>query len=95
MGPAAFIGGWITGAATTDRPYSSIDDAISRLAAVGADSRPVMTAGFIGFGIGLPLDAAALRQAIGGPAWLAAAATGLATLWASPPAICGSSGRPC
>ena len=80
VGPAAFIGGWIAGAVTIDRPYSSVDEAISRLAAVGADSRPLMTVGFIGFGIGLPVYAAALRRAVAGPAWISAAATGLATL---------------
>lgn len=39
-----------------------------------------MTAGFIGFGVGLPNYAAALRRSIDGPAWLCAATTGLATL---------------
>jgi hypothetical protein len=80
IGPAAFIGAWTVGAAVTTRGYSSIDDAISRLAAVGADTRALMTAGFIGFGVGLPAYASALRQVVEGPAWLAAAATGIATL---------------
>lgn len=80
IGPAAFIGGWTVSAAITSRTYSSIDDAISRLAAVGADSRPVMTAGFIGFGVALPVYALALRRAIGGAAWVTAAAAGITTL---------------
>ena len=80
IGPAAFIGGWTVSAAITSDAYSSIDDAISRLAAVGADSRPVMNAGFIGFGIGLPVYAVALRRAIGGRAWVTATAAGIATL---------------
>jgi hypothetical protein len=80
VGPVAFIGGWVAGAATTDEPYSSLHDAISRLAAVGADRRGLMTAGFVGFGIGLPLYAWSLRRVIGGRAWTTAAATGLATL---------------
>jgi hypothetical membrane protein len=80
IGPAAFIGAWTVGAAVTTREYSWIDDAISRLAAVGADTRAVMTAGFVGFGVGLPVYASALRRVVQGPAWLAAAATGMATL---------------
>jgi hypothetical protein len=80
IGPAVFVGAWALSAAVTSRDYSSIDDAISRLAAVGADTRPLMTAGFIGFGIALPIYATALRQTVGGVAWLTAAATGIATL---------------
>ena len=80
VGPASFVSGWIAGAMLTERQYSSIDDAISRLAAIGADTRPVMTAGFVGFGIGLPLYAWSLRRSLAGTAWIAAAATGIATL---------------
>jgi hypothetical membrane protein len=80
FGPAVFIGAWSLSAAVTDREYSSIDDAISRLAAVGADTRLLMTAGFVGFGVALPVYASALRRVVAGPAWLTAAATGIATL---------------
>ncbi len=80
IGPAMFIGAWTIGAAVTTREYSSIDDAISRLAAVGSDSRALMTAGFIGFGVALPVYASALRHVVGGTAWLTAAGTGIATL---------------
>ncbi|HWM22865.1 MAG TPA: DUF998 domain-containing protein [Ilumatobacteraceae bacterium] len=80
IGPTAFIGAWTVGAVVTTRDYSSIDDAISRLASVGADTRALMTAGFVGFGVALPVYASALRRVVGGPAWLCAAATGLATL---------------
>ena len=65
VGPAAFIGAWSVGAAVTSREYSSIDDAISRLAAVGADTRALMTTGFVGFGVGLPVYAWALRRSSG------------------------------
>jgi hypothetical protein len=78
-GPLLFAGAWIVGSVTSPG-YSAVDDPISRLAAVGADTRPLMTAGFIGFGLGLPLYAVALRRTVDGPAWIAAAATGLATL---------------
>ena len=80
IGPAAFIGAWVLSAAVTSGEYSSIDDAISRLAAVGADTRPLMAAGFVGFGIALPIYATALRRSVGGASWVTAAATGIATL---------------
>ena len=79
IGPAAFVGAWVAGAAAT-RPYSPVHDAISRLAAVGADTRPLMTAGFVGFGIAVPMYAAVLRRVVDGPAWVSAVATGVATL---------------
>ena len=79
MGPAAFISAWsIGGLAATH--YSAIDDAISHLAEIGAPTRPFMTAGFIVFGVGLPIYSVALREALPGWSWLTAAATGLATL---------------
>lgn len=78
-GPVSFVGAWIIGSAIAPA-YSVIDDPISRLAAVGADTRLLMTAGFIGFGLGLPVYAVALRRTVAGPAWVAAVATGLATL---------------
>jgi hypothetical protein len=80
VGPAAFIGAWTIGAAVTTREYSSIDDAISRLAAVGADTRVLMTAGLVTFGVALPVYAWALRRVVAGAAWMAAAATGISTL---------------
>ena len=39
-----------------------------------------MTAGFVSFGIGVPLFAQALRTALPGRAWIAATITGIATL---------------
>lgn len=80
VGPAAFIGAWLAGAATTVMDYSSVDDAISRLAAVGADTRWLMSTGFIVFGLGLPAFALAHRRGVGGWGWVPAALTGLATL---------------
>lgn len=80
IGPAGFIGAWAVGAAVTSAPYSSIDDAISRLAAVGADTRWLMTAGFVTFGVSLPVYGWALRSTVPGRAWITAAATGVATL---------------
>jgi hypothetical protein len=79
VGPVLFAGAWIVGSSISPG-YSVVDDPISRLAAVGADTRPLMTAGFIAFGLGLPVYAVALRRTVEGPAWITAAATGLATL---------------
>ena len=81
LGPAAFVGAWTVGGAL-DSGYSPIEDAISRLAAVDADgaSRALMTAGFVAFGVGVPLYGLALRSRLAGPAWAAAVTTGLATL---------------
>src|SRR3954462_14459944 len=79
LGPFAFVAAWSIGGLAASH-YSAIDDAISRLAEVGAPTRPWMTAGFVGFGIGLPLYAVALRTSLPGPSWMTAAATGLATL---------------
>ncbi len=80
IGPAGFIGAWVIGAAVTSSPYSSIDDAISRLAAVGSETRWLMTAGFVTFGLSLPVYAWALGATVPGRAWITATATGLATL---------------
>jgi hypothetical membrane protein len=79
-GPLAFISAWTLGALATGMDYSSIDDAISRLAAVKADTRWLMTAGFVVFGICLPTFGVVLRRTLSGWAWLAAVLTGLATL---------------
>ena len=79
VGPLAFIGAWAIGSAIAP-DYSIVDDAISRLAAVGASTRPLMTGGFVAFGVGLPSYAVALRRRVGGPAWITAATAGLATL---------------
>lgn len=79
VGPVSFIAAWsILGARKPG--YNPIEDHISRLAAQGVTERPAMTAGFVAFGVGLPLYAVALRRAVDGPAWVAAAATGIATL---------------
>ena len=80
LGPLAFIGAWGVGGMITSRSYSPVHDTISQLAAIGAPTRPVMTTGMITFGVALPLYARALHQALPGRAWVAAAATGFATL---------------
>lgn len=80
IGPLGFIAAWVLGALLTSQDYSSIDDAISRLAARSADTQLLMTAGFIVFGVAVPMYAVALRRGLQGWAWLSATATGVATL---------------
>ena len=78
VGPVGFVAAWAAGAVRSD-DLSPVRDAISRLAAVGAQTRPLMSTGFVAFGVGVPIYAAALRQVVPGPAWITATVTGLAT----------------
>ena len=80
IGPVLFVGAWSSAAAVTARAYSPVYDAISRLAERGADTRVLMSAGFVGLGVALPIYARALHRAVPGVAWLAATTTGIATL---------------
>ena len=80
VGPAAFVTAWAVAGARTPG-YSSVDDAISRLAEIGAPHRPLMTAGFVVFGVAVPAFGLALRSELHeSAAWLSAVGTGLATL---------------
>ena len=79
VGPVGFVAAWAAGAVLSDH-LSPVHDAISRLAAIGANTRPLMSAGFVAFGLGVPIYAAALRQVVPGPAWITATVTGLATI---------------
>jgi len=78
-GVTGFVGAWVLAGLSRD-DYSAVDDAISRLAAADAPNRWAMTAGFVAFGIGVPIYSSALRRAVAGPAWLAAALSGVTTL---------------
>jgi cytochrome bd-type quinol oxidase subunit 1 len=60
--------------------FSSIERAISDLAAVGAPTRIAMTIGFVVFGLGLFAFGFALRESLDGHAWIAAIATGASTI---------------
>ena len=79
VGPVAFIVAWCL-ASTIAPSYSASDDAISELAAAGADTRALMTGGFIAFALCVLPYAWALRGTLRGRAWTAAAGTGIATL---------------
>lgn len=63
-GPAAFVTAWVVGGGVKDG-YSPVSDAISRLAEQGASTQPLMTAGFLGFGLLMPIYARGLGQALG------------------------------
>jgi hypothetical membrane protein len=76
VGPVVFIAGWSVLGAIKEG-YDPTRTAISRLAAVGASTRPAMTAGLLVLSGGMALYAAALRPR---PAWTFAAANGLTTL---------------
>jgi len=91
IGPVAFIGAWVACAAATAH-YSSIHDAISDLARVGAPTRVGMTAGFVVFGIGVIAFGFALRATLPGPAWIAAVATATCTLGVAATPLGGWSG---
>ncbi|MGQ0824567.1 MAG: DUF998 domain-containing protein [Actinomycetota bacterium] len=79
VGPVGFVAAWaIAGVLAEDS--SPVDDAISRLAAVDASTRVLMTAGFVAFGLGVPLYAWALRASGSGHAWVTATIAGLTTL---------------
>jgi hypothetical membrane protein len=77
VGPAAFIVAWVVASTIAPR-YSANDDAISQLAAVGADTRVLMTGGFIALALCAIPYAMALRHALGGRAWITSAGTGVA-----------------
>ncbi len=79
VGPASFVTAWTVSGLHYDG-YSAIDGFISDLAALGSPTRVGMTAGFVAFGVGVPLYAAAMRDALPGRAWIAAAVTGVTTL---------------
>jgi hypothetical membrane protein len=80
LAPAAFVGAWlVAGAATAG--YDPLQQAISRLAAEGAPTRPLMTTGLVAFGVLLPVWARTLGDRLGSSAlrWVVTAA-GVATL---------------
>ena len=79
VGPVAFVAAWLWCGAVTGG-YSPVRGAISDLAASGAPTRTVMTAGFVIFGVGVPVYGVALRRALAGWSWLAAIVCGLSTL---------------
>jgi hypothetical membrane protein len=79
-GPAAFVGAWLVAGALTDG-YDPLEQAISELAAEGAATQPLMTAGLVAFGVLVPVWAQTLGRALDEPALrVSATVAGLATL---------------
>lgn len=74
VGPAAFVGAWAL-AGVLKVGYSPVSDTISRLAAQGASTRPLMTAGFVGFGGLMYVYARELGRALHSPTLRAAVTT--------------------
>jgi hypothetical protein len=75
-GPAAFVSAWAAHGAGA-AGYEPTRDAISRLAALGAPTRPAMTAGLLALAAGMGLYGLALRPR---PVWLLPVANGVITL---------------
>lgn len=73
--PVSFVTAWAV-AGTRVPGYSPVREHISELARVGAATRPLMTAGMVGFGVLAPLWATGLDRG----ARAAVTAAGLATL---------------
>ena len=80
VGPSAFIAAWAVGAFTNDRRLSAIDDAISQLAHVESNTRWLMTAGFVTFGVGVGLFAVSVRTTLGATTSAFLVATAASTL---------------
>jgi hypothetical membrane protein len=80
LAPMAFVAAWLVGGTMTPG-YDPLQDAISRLAAEGTATRPLMTAGMVAFGVLVPVWARTLGERLGSTAlrWVVTAA-GLATL---------------
>lgn len=64
--PASFITGWVVGGLRA-KDYDPLRDAISQLARVDAPTRPLMTAGFLGFSVLAPFWAKTVSESLGEP----------------------------
>lgn len=76
VGPVVFIASWVLGGMLLDG-YRPATDAISRLAANGSSTVPILSFGLATYGVGVGLAAIALHRVLGSPS---AAALGLNAL---------------
>lgn len=78
--PTAFVTAWFVGGLQAE-DYQPLTNAISDLAAEGADTRPLMTSGMVAFGVLLPVWAPVLGRRLGSTTVRnAAVVAGVATL---------------
>ena len=77
-GPVAFVAAWLSLGARVSG-YAPLEDPVSRLAAVGAPTRPAMTAGMLAFAGGVTAFAVAERRALGRAGALATGLTAVGT----------------
>jgi hypothetical protein len=82
LAPASFVTAWAVCGVLRGDGYDPVQDAISQLARVGSPTRAGMTAGFVGFGLLLPVFAQRLPELVGAGRALRVSATvaGLSTL---------------
>lgn len=78
-GPSAFVAAWLLGGLQTEG-YAPLRDAISELAREGADTRALMTTGFVAFGVLIPVWAGVLGRVLDRRVQVAATVAGLGTL---------------
>ena len=78
-GPTAFVAAWVVAGQRTPG-YSPVGQAISQLAREAAPTAPLMTAGFVAFGVLVPVYAVALARSLSPGTAAAATVSGLATL---------------
>lgn len=78
--PVSFVGGWLVAGALADG-YRPVEQHISDLAAVGAETRPLMTTAMVGFGVLAPVWARTLGRSLASRSvTTSVAAAGLTTL---------------
>jgi hypothetical protein len=82
VGPVVFVAAWVV-AGWRAAIYSPTDEAISELAAVGASTRVLMTAGFVAFAVGVGMFAVGCRRLLPGWSWPALLLAAVATFGAA------------
>jgi hypothetical membrane protein len=92
-GPAAFVAAWAVGGLAS-AGYSPVRSAISQLAREGAPTRALMTAGFLAFGLLVPVYAGPLGARLGRPVQAAVTVSGLATLAVAALPLSRATGQP-
>jgi hypothetical protein len=80
VGPVAFVSAWALGGARMPAPYSPVDDAISRIAAVGSPEQALMTAGFLVYGAALGAGAVGIASSPLRRAWPLVVVNAVATV---------------